>query len=93
MTNHDAQVLLEALRAGYACGLTHRYECYRNYERMLYQFIDYEKVNDKVKEFWDIVLTFEKSIASDPEEEEEMKSYTLDKLLEDINIWYTTPAR
>lgn len=93
MTNHDAQILVGALRAGYACGMTHRYECYRTYEDMLYIAVPFDKVNEVVSEFWNIVLTFEKSLAGSPEEEEELKNYTLDKLFEDINIWYTTPAR
>jgi hypothetical protein len=86
-------ILVAALRCGYACGLQHRFECYRNYERMLYQFMEYEKVNKAVEEFWNAALEFEKSITSCPEEEEEMKNYTLADLFEDINIWYTTPAR
>jgi hypothetical protein len=55
--------------------------------------MEYEKVNKAVEEFWNAALEFEKSITSCPEEEEEMKNYTLADLFEDINIWYTTPAR
>ena len=93
MNCDNAQYMLAIFSTGFACGLEHRYECYRNYEDMLLRYSPYEQTQANIDEMWNIVLEFEKGLAGSPEEENDLYFYTVEDLEKNIEAWYASKRR
>lgn len=93
MNADKALDMLAIFSTGFACGLEHRYECYQNYQDMLYQYSPREKAQDNVDKMWKVVLEFEKGLAGSTEEADALHFYTLEELWDDMEEWYTAKRR
>lgn len=58
MTSEQKDLFISILTFGYACGLTHPFECYINYVRSLGSFCKYEDILNKEKEAVETMLAF-----------------------------------
>lgn len=88
MNCDNAQYMVTIFQIGFAAGMTHRYECYMHYDRLLYQYTEHYLVKEEIDRFWNVVLEFEKGLAGSSEEESELRFYTVEQLIKDIEDWY-----
>ncbi len=58
MTPKQKDLFISILTLGYACGLTHPFECYINYIRSLDNFCKYEDIPKKEQDAIETMLAF-----------------------------------
>ena len=88
MTDEQRKLVISILQSGFACGMTHPFECFVNYTRFLGQITPIATLEQDTQAAEAAFLEFWKGTACCPEEQAEFDALTVAGLYAKIDAWY-----